>query len=71
MEAVDLSEESRIMAVCDIYQALTEDRPYRKGLPSKRAFDIMDNMVFQNLICPNALSYLKEVIHSSPLPELK
>ncbi|HBC96824.1 MAG TPA: hydrolase [Clostridium sp.] len=71
LEAVDLSEESRIMAVCDIYQALTEDRPYRKGLPSKRAFDIMDNMVFQNLICPNALSYLKEVIHSSPLPELK
>lgn len=62
LKAEDLSEESRIMAVCDIYQALTEDRPYRKGLCTEKTFNIMDNMVSQNFICANALNYLKEVV---------
>jgi HD-GYP domain-containing protein (c-di-GMP phosphodiesterase class II) len=29
------------MAVADIYDALVTDRPYRKGMPRERAFDIM------------------------------
>lgn len=65
LKSDDLSEESRIMAVCDIYQALTEDRPYRKGLSSVKAFSIMDNMALENFICSNALNYLKEVIYIS------
>lgn len=55
----DLSEESRIMAVCDIYQALSEDRPYRKGLSDEKTFSIMDEMVSDNFICGKAVSYLK------------
>lgn len=57
--ADNLSEESRIMSVCDIYQALTEDRPYRKGLSNDKTFSIMDEMVHDNFICEKALSYLK------------
>lgn len=39
-----LDFESRIMAICDIFQALTEDRPYRKGMSIDEAYKIMKNM---------------------------
>lgn len=61
----EISEESRIMGVCDIYQALTEERPYRKGLSYKEAFLIMDDMAKNNFICSRALSYLKEAVTSN------
>lgn len=57
---INLPEESRIIAVCDIYQALIEDRPYRKGMTKDDAFAILDDMSNKNFICKNALSYLKE-----------
>lgn len=64
LKASEISEESRIMAVCDIYQALTENRPYRKGLNIKDTFNIMDDMVSGGFICGIALKYLKETINS-------
>ena len=58
----DLSEESRIMTVCDVYQALIEDRPYRKGMSVMKALSILDNMATKNFVCSNALNYLKEAL---------
>lgn len=58
----ELSEESRIIAVCDIYQALIEDRPYRKGLSNEEAFDIMNNMTHKKIICRKAVDSLKAMI---------
>lgn len=69
LKADELSEESRIMAVCDIYQALTEDRPYRKGLNINNAFNIMDEMVSGGFICAAALGHLKETIYSLNSPK--
>ncbi|WDU84594.1 HD-GYP domain-containing protein [Caloramator sp. Dgby_cultured_2] len=57
-----LSLEERIMAVCDIYEALTADRPYRKGLQKDKAISIIQSMVDKGEICSTALKYLKEVI---------
>jgi putative nucleotidyltransferase with HDIG domain len=37
----DLSLESRILAVADIYGALSEDRPYREGLSMEKIVSIM------------------------------
>lgn len=37
--------ESRILAVADIFDALTADRPYRKAMPIHAAFKIMQNDV--------------------------
>ncbi len=34
--ADELNEPERIMACIDIYQALTEDRPYKKGLSHEK-----------------------------------
>jgi len=35
---------SRIMAVADVFTAITEDRPYREGMPAQRALGVLENM---------------------------
>jgi len=35
---------SRILAVADVFTALTEDRPYRKGLPASEALPILEEL---------------------------
>ncbi len=46
----DLSKEDKIMACCDIYQALTEQRPYKEGLPHRKAIAIMKSMAADHKI---------------------
>ncbi len=36
---------SRVMAVADVFTAITEDRPYRRGMPMERATQVLNNMV--------------------------
>lgn len=43
-----IGELDRIMAICDIYQALTEERPYRKQMPIEKVWAIIDEMVDHN-----------------------
>ncbi|MFC1679169.1 HD domain-containing phosphohydrolase [Elusimicrobiota bacterium] len=46
LKAEDLSVESRMMAICDIYDALTAwDRPYKKAMPVERALDVIRDEV--------------------------
>lgn len=51
---------SRIMAVSDIFTAITEDRPYRKGMTLEEAIAILNSMVKDNSICPYVTSILTE-----------
>ena len=44
LTAERLSFESRLMACIDIYQALTEKRPYKDGFSHGKAMDIMQEM---------------------------
>ncbi|MDR0222396.1 MAG: HD domain-containing protein [Oscillospiraceae bacterium] len=39
-----LSELERMMAICDVYQALTEERPYREKLPPEKVWGIIGDM---------------------------
>ncbi|MPN28700.1 3'3'-cGAMP-specific phosphodiesterase 1 [bioreactor metagenome] len=64
LSAEHISEESKIIGVCDIYQALTEDRPYRKGMYMYEAFQILDDMVKSEFICGNAVKALKSTLIS-------
>ncbi len=43
--AVELPLEARVIAIADILTALTEDRPYRQGMPVEKAFSILQSMV--------------------------
>ena len=57
-EALDLP--SRILVVCDIYDALTSDRPYRKGMREEEATAILERDRDTKL-CPAALDGLHRV----------
>jgi putative nucleotidyltransferase with HDIG domain len=56
--ALDLP--SRILVVSDMYDALTSDRPYRRGLPEPAAVEIMERDRGMRL-CPVALEGLLKV----------
>lgn len=58
----ELGEEQRLLAVCDICQALIEDRPYRKGIEINKALDIIDGMVKDKKICTLAYEDLKSTL---------
>ncbi len=45
LSAPDLPLEARVIAVADVLTALTEDRPYREGMPVEKAFKILRSMV--------------------------
>ena len=62
LKGKDLSLEERILAVCDIYEALSSKRPYKKALSKDEIFNIMNPMVTSGKICGQSLDILKEVI---------
>ena len=37
----ELSAATRIIKICDVYEALTSKRPYKPGMPPRRAFRVM------------------------------
>jgi HD-GYP domain-containing protein (c-di-GMP phosphodiesterase class II) len=45
LKASDLSIESRIVAVADVYAALSEDRPYRAGIELDETLSIMSKLI--------------------------
>ncbi len=59
-----LSKEERLMGVCDMYQALTENRPYRPGMSETKAFSILDDSVNKGKISGEAVNVLKKVVKS-------
>ena len=42
--AANLNTQERMMACIDIYQALTEGRPYKQGMPHEKAYGILRDM---------------------------
>ncbi|PRX33495.1 HD domain-containing protein [Orenia metallireducens] len=52
--------EARIMAVADVFTALTEDRPYRKGMSLEKALSILEEMSTGGALDTEVVSILKE-----------
>jgi HD-GYP domain-containing protein (c-di-GMP phosphodiesterase class II) len=42
LTAPELSIGARIVAVADVYEAITADRPYRPAMPTEAALDVLD-----------------------------
>jgi HD-GYP domain-containing protein (c-di-GMP phosphodiesterase class II) len=55
----DLSLGSRIMAVADVFVALTEDRPYREGMETGRALEILGEMADHGALDPRLVKLAK------------
>ncbi|MFZ5968279.1 MAG: HD-GYP domain-containing protein [Bacillota bacterium] len=58
----ELTIEDQIIAAADVYQALTEDRPYRKGLKKADAVKILHDMVKSGQIRKDAFDCLEAVV---------
>jgi putative nucleotidyltransferase with HDIG domain len=56
--AFDLSRSARILAVADVYEALTADRPYRAAMPREKALAILREQRGTGL-CPAAVDALE------------
>ena len=59
LDARHLCLGCRIMAVADIFTALMEDRPYKKGLSFKETLEIIDKMVLANKLDKKVVEVLK------------
>ncbi len=58
--ADELNEQERMMACIDIYQALTEDRPYKKGFSHEKTCDILDDMAHKDFIDSDISKTIRE-----------
>jgi HD-GYP domain-containing protein (c-di-GMP phosphodiesterase class II) len=57
LSAERLSPMSRALAVADVYEATTADRPYRKGLPRNEAVAILRSLA-GTALCPSSVEAL-------------
>jgi HD-GYP domain-containing protein (c-di-GMP phosphodiesterase class II) len=64
LTAAELTMPMRVLAVADMYEALTEDRPYRAAWTSERALEIMRSDVPERLD-RNAFAALKTLLEDS------
>jgi len=64
INAGDITLGSRIMAVADIFTAITEDRPYRKGMDDEQAVQVLDKMVADGSIDGKVVKVLTANIKS-------
>lgn len=62
----ELDLPSRILAVADIFDALSQDRPYRPAMPMEKVFDILEKESGDTL-CPVSVAALKELIEKDAL----
>ncbi len=53
---------ARIMAVADVFTAVTEDRPYRKGMSQEEVLGVFESMVKDESLCPNVVNLLVDNI---------
>lgn len=77
----DLSLGSRIMQVADVHTAITEDRPYRKGMPRERVVAVLRSMAdngfldmdIVNLVIENhdQLDAVRVMVQSRALAEFR
>jgi HD-GYP domain-containing protein (c-di-GMP phosphodiesterase class II) len=59
LSAKELSLGSRIMAVADVFTALMEDRPYKKGMKPREALSIIEEMTKNKKLDARVFAVLK------------
>lgn len=55
LKSINIPQSARMMAVADTYNALTSDRPYRKGMKQEKALQIVDEAKGTQL-CPDCVA---------------
>lgn len=65
-KAEDLQFEERLLGCIDIYQALTEDRPYKKGYSHEKSVEILREMADGGFIDANIVEDIHVFFGNSP-----
>ncbi|MBE4598543.1 HD-GYP domain-containing protein [Vibrio navarrensis] len=60
----ELDVPSRIIAVADVFQALSQDRPYRGRMQQEEIEALMTQMVEDGKLCPSVFKTLKKHMHT-------
>ena len=55
---------ARVLAVADVYEALTADRPYRAALEPEQALAILNDDVAQGKLCADSVAALETTRHA-------
>ncbi len=59
----DLSIESRIISVADVFQALAQERPYRGALPQDEILKILKEFTAQGRLDPDLVNLVEQNLH--------
>ena len=65
LAAFDLSRPARVLAVADVFEALTAERPYRAAMPPARALAIVREQA-GSALCPAAVAGLEAALDGGP-----
>lgn len=66
----EISIETRIITICDIFDALYTDRPYRKGMPIEKALEIIKSDADHGKLDAELVGYLQEMAESGELAQI-
>jgi HD-GYP domain-containing protein (c-di-GMP phosphodiesterase class II) len=61
LDAQVIARETRIITLCDVYDALTSDRPYRSAMPADQALAVMQGEV-GSALDPEGFEALKATV---------
>jgi putative nucleotidyltransferase with HDIG domain len=59
-----LSEPEKVLAICDVFQALSEERPYREMLPPEKVWQIIDEMAENKHLDKSLIEKIKKITFS-------
>jgi putative nucleotidyltransferase with HDIG domain len=62
MKGSKLSELEKVMAICDVFQALSEERPYRPKLPKEKVWEIINSMADDQHLDKELAEKLKQIL---------
>ena len=60
LPASAMAPEARILRVADIFQAMVQDRPYRRGLPARDALAFLQQLADQGRVDPAVVAVLTD-----------
>lgn len=66
----EISIETRIITICDIFDALYTDRPYRKGMSIEKALEIIKSDADHGKLDAELVGYLQEMAESGKLVQI-
>jgi len=65
LKGAELSLDARVLAVADVYEALTADRPYRAAMPPEQALAILNSDVQAGKLCGDSVTALTTTLGSN------